>query len=222
MYQGHQATLMHARDQHNTHVQPCSPEPVPQPGSPEPVPPPGFPEPIPQRGSPERVPQRAAGHCRTALAAGPESIATARDFTTAALRGWRLDMLVRDAVMVASELVTNAIRHGTRGASRAVAVPEEMTAPHIGLAWCRQASRLVCVVTDYNTEPPLLVPAGPDAESGRGLQIVHAVATAWGWTLLNAEEKAVWAAFRLPAPEPSALPRGPERAHRSLTPRLVP
>ncbi len=197
MYQGHQATLMHAPVQHNTHVQPSSPEPVPQ---------------------------RAARHCRTALAAGPESIATARDFTTAALRGWRLDMLVRDAVMVASELVTNAIRHGARGAgaSRTVADPEEMTGPRVGLAWCRQASRLICVVTDYSTEPPLLVPAGPDAESGRGLQIVHAVATAWGWTLLNAEEKAVWAAFRLPAPEPSALPRGPEREHSPPTPGSCP
>jgi anti-sigma regulatory factor (Ser/Thr protein kinase) len=173
MYQGHQATLMHTPDQHR-----ASPGPSP----------------------PEAEPPAASGRRQTALPAGPESIATARDFTAMTLRGWRLDVLVRDAVMVASELVTNAIRHGSRypGAAKKMATPEEMAEHQIGLAWCRQASRLVCVVTDSSTQPPLMVPAGPDAESGRGLQIVHAVATAWGWTMLNAEEKAVWAAFRLP------------------------
>jgi hypothetical protein len=179
MYEGHQATLMRAPDWHN-HLEPCSPEPQP-----------------------------AAGHRSTALVPGPESIATARDFTTATLHGWRLDMLIRDAVMVASELVTNAIRYGTRcaGTSRRLGAPQEIAAPHVGLAWYRQATRLVCIVTDWNTKPPQLMPAGPYAESGRGLQIVHSVATAWGWTLLNAEEKAVWAAFRLPGAEPTALTR---------------
>jgi Histidine kinase-like ATPase domain len=189
MYQGHQATLMHTPERDNGRLE---------------LPPPVQP------------PQPDSGHRRTALAAGPESIAAARDFTTATLHGWRLDVLIRDAVMVASELVTNAVRYGSRYAgnrqtaggraivgppgdsSRAV-TPEEMARPQVGLAWCRQTRRLVCVVTDRSTNPPRLVPAGPDAESGRGLQIVHAISTAWGWTLLNAEEKAVWATFQLPA-----------------------
>lgn len=181
MYQGHQGILMRAPDSHSR-LGSCPSEPIPQP---------------------------PAGHRRTVLAPGPESIAAARDFTTVTLHGWRLDMLVRDAVMVASELVTNAIRYGTRcGVSgRRLGAPQQFGGPHVGLAWYRHATRLVCIVTDWSTKPPRLVPAGPDAESGRGLQIVHSVATSWGWTLLNAEEKAVWAAFRLPAREPTALAR---------------
>src|SRR5262245_12271106 len=46
------------------------------------------------------------------LIAGPESVRAAREFTAATLRGWKLEALVEEAVIVASELVTNAIRHG--------------------------------------------------------------------------------------------------------------
>jgi hypothetical protein len=56
------------------------------------------------------------------------------------------------------------------------------------------------VVTDRSPKPPVLVPADLNAESGRGLQIVHALAPAWGWTMLSAQEKAVWAALQLPLP----------------------
>jgi hypothetical protein len=176
MYQGHQGTLMQAPAQVHSPAESSYPDPVPG---------------------------RPGGHRRTALVAEPGSIAQARDFTADTLRGWRLDGLVGDAVMVASELVTNAIRHGTRvGASGWAAAPGHPRA-RVGLAWSRQASRVICIVTDRSTDPPRLMPAGPYAESGRGLQIVRSVATAWGWTLLNSEEKAVWAAFRLPPAGPS-------------------
>lgn len=45
----------------------------------------------------------------------------------------------------------------------------------------------------------MVAPAGDDAESGHGLQIVAALAAAWGWTMLGTGEKAVWAALHLPA-----------------------
>jgi hypothetical protein len=50
---------------------------------------------------------------RITLAPAPESVKAARDFTAAILRRWHLDSLIDDAVIIASELVTNAIRHGT-------------------------------------------------------------------------------------------------------------
>lgn len=141
---------------------------------------------------PHSVPPAGSGGCRIALAPAPESTKTARDFTTATLRGWHLNALIQDAVMVASELVTNAIRHGTP-----FAVDNEEH-PRVELTWWRQASSLICVVTDRSAKPPVLAPASLHAESGRGLQIVHALAVTWGWTTLSAREKAVWAALGLP------------------------
>jgi anti-sigma regulatory factor (Ser/Thr protein kinase) len=146
---------------------------------------------------PTPAPPAAAGDRRITLAPAPESTKTARDFTTATLRGWHLDALTldtltQDAVIVASELVTNAIRHATP-------FPVD-NAEHswIELTWQRQASCLICVVTDRSPRPPVLAPADPDAQSGRGLQVVQALAVTWGWTTLGTQGKAVWAALRLP------------------------
>jgi anti-sigma regulatory factor (Ser/Thr protein kinase) len=146
---------------------------------------------------PSSAPLYAGSHCRTTLAPLPESIKAAREFTTAALRGWRLDALIEDAVTVASELVTNALRHagGHGGSTRD---------PRIELAWYYEKSRLMCVVTDWSTQPPVPLPADSDAEAGRGLQIVAALTAGWGWTRPGAHGKAVWAVFSLPGAGPDA------------------
>jgi anti-sigma regulatory factor (Ser/Thr protein kinase) len=134
----------------------------------------------------------AAGHGELLLIPGPESVKAARAFTAATLRAWKLEALVEEAVIVASELVTNAIRHAT--------CPAGQTADSAGvmLTWQRHDGRIICVVTDCSSMPPVLAQADMSAESGRGLQVVHALAAAWGWVLLGACEKAVWAAFQLP------------------------
>ena len=126
-----------------------------------------------------------------AFKAGTESVKAARDFTTETLREWQLDGLIEDAVIIASELVTNAIRHGT-----ALACSEDP--PEVELAWQRFSSRVTCVVTDGSSRPPVLSAADMSAESGRGLQVVHAIAAAWGWMMIGAREKAVWATLLLP------------------------
>lgn len=120
-----------------------------------------------------------------------ESVKAARDFTASTLRGWKADSLIEEAVIVASELVTNAIRHGT---PRSAASGGEDPA----LAWQRHTSRVVCVVTDSSCDLPVLEEAHQDCESGRGLQVVHALAAAWGCVMLGAHGKAVWAALLLP------------------------
>jgi anti-sigma regulatory factor (Ser/Thr protein kinase) len=136
--------------------------------------------------------ETAAGPCELVLNPGPESVQAARQFTAATLRNWQLDDLAEEAVIVASELVTNAIRHGTRcSVSPAIA-------PMVQLAWHRQADRILCVVTDSSDSPPVLEEAEATSESGRGLQVVHALTAAWGWAMLGACQKAVWAMFLLP------------------------
>ena len=135
---------------------------------------------------------------RIGLAPVPESARAAREFTVATLRKWQLDALIEDAVVIASELATNAIRHGTPAATGDATGDSE--GGRVELSLCLQASRLICVVTDQTGTPPTLVAAGPEAESGHGLQIVGALAVAWGWTILGTGEKAVWAALELPGP----------------------
>src|SRR6266851_6983689 len=82
------------------------------------------------------------GQSELLLIPGPESVKAARDFTAATLRGWKLDALAEEAVIVASELVTNAIRHGTCSSGPDVDVASVM------LAWQRHDGRIICVVTD--------------------------------------------------------------------------
>lgn len=136
--------------------------------------------------------EAVAGPCELVLKPGPESVKAAREFTSVTLRDWQLDDLAEEAVIVASELVTNAIRHGTRCTVPSV---DEAT---VQLSWQRQSDRIVCVVTDSSDLPPVLEDADMTAESGRGLQVVHALTAAWGWVMLGACQKAVWATFLLP------------------------
>jgi anti-sigma regulatory factor (Ser/Thr protein kinase) len=141
---------------------------------------------------PGNAPSAWSRHRSISLAPAPESTRTARDFTITTLRYWSLDELISDTLLVVSELVANAIRHGT--------TPAQIQAGGrpVGLSWRCQDSSLICTVTDRSPRPPVLAPAALDAESGRGLQVVHALATTWGWTMLGGQEKAVWAAFQLP------------------------
>src|SRR5215472_8487533 len=77
---------------------------------------------------------------RITLPSVPESAKAAREFTAAALRQWHLDPLVPDAVLIASELITNAISHGspqTGGEPGAHAEP----GASVELTWSYQVSR---------------------------------------------------------------------------------
>ena len=113
--------------------------------------------------SPDQIP---AGQIQLLLTADPESVRAARDFTAETLRGWQLDALVDEGVMIASELVTNAVRHG--------ACLGGPGSGKVGLTWQRHIGQVICVVTDGSSMPPVLVPADRGAESGRGLGMDNA------------------------------------------------
>ena len=147
---------------------------------------------VPQRSpGPEYPPDMVSGADalrKALLSVGPEAAKRARDFTSSTLAEWQLGELVEEAVLIASELVTNAIRHGRCCLS---------TDDGVELAWQRQAARVICMVTDRSPLPPVLGSADQDAESGRGLQVVQALAATWGWMMLSATSKAVWAALTI-------------------------
>jgi anti-sigma regulatory factor (Ser/Thr protein kinase) len=133
--------------------------------------------------------QIQAGLSHLLLTADPDSVKVARDFTAETLHAWKLDDLVDEGVMIASELVTNAVRHGACLGGPGTG--------KVGLTWQHHMSSVICVVTDGSSLPPVLGPPDMSAESGRGLHVVHALAVGWGWTMVSNAEKAVWAALSL-------------------------
>lgn len=106
--------------------------------------------------------------------------------------------LVDDAVLLTSELVTNAVVHA--------GTPVQVT--------CRLADGAVEVVVS-DGHPGRLVPEAPELEpvpsertGGRGLLLPAALASAWGVAYGRAS-KAVW--FRLTLDGASGMPGGPDR-----------
>src|SRR5262249_4865346 len=136
------------------------------------------PPPADRQPAPAKPALPATGRRRLELAPVPESARAAREFTVAALHEWQLEPLTEDAVVIASELTTNAIRHGTpAGAGDDANDPGRV---RVELSWCLQASRLICVVSDHTGTPPAVAEQGPAAQSGHGLQNLRARPGAWG------------------------------------------
>lgn len=124
------------------------------------------------------------------LGASAASPGTARDFTLATLRTWGLTALCEDAVVIVSELVTNAVRHGCR-----TGVTGESP---IRLTLTRHDGLLVCIVADTCAGEPSMRAPDDACENGRGLYVVEALSRVWGWTPLPGMGKAVWAALMIP------------------------
>ena len=99
------------------------------------------------------------------LPSDDEIVAVARDRVRTALVGWGLAELADDAVLGMSELVSNALVHGE---------------PPIRLSLHLQDHALCVRVADHGAAVPCRLNVGDDAERGRGLAIVEAIADLWG------------------------------------------
>lgn len=113
------------------------------------------------------------------LPSGPEGASFARRATARAAELWRLDReMTETALLLVSELATNAIRHGT---------------PPVRLSLRLDADRLRVEVTDSSPQLPRLRRPGPDQASGRGLHIVQQLAARWGAHVTGSRlGKTVW------------------------------
>ena len=119
--------------------------------------------------------------------------AAARELVARYLERWELSQLAETAVLLTSEIVTNAVVHAHSGPSLVIAVAD---------------GSLEIGVSDHDHRDlpaaerlrPLRPPPGDEAdvadEGGRGLPLVDLLADEWGATPL-AEGKQVW--FRLDA-----------------------
>lgn len=90
---------------------------------------------------------------------------------------------VADVVLVASELVGNAVIHASQ--------PDDLQV-ELDVIWEFDDGSVIVRVGDSSDVPPRPRQAAPDAGSGRGLAIVAAVAEEWGVHRL-ARGKQVWA-----------------------------
>ena len=98
--------------------------------------------------------------------------------------------VVHDALVVLSELVGNALRHaGTE----------------FNVVASRSGTTVRIEVFDLDTRPPALLGLDSESTSGRGLHLVAAIASGWGWQTAegpNAQPgKVVWAELGDRTPE---------------------
>jgi CheY-like chemotaxis protein len=132
----------------------------------------------------ESIGRPRTDEAEVALPRSTESVAAARRFVEAKLREWSLDPLLDDALMVVSELVTNAITHAGSSCRIRLSV---------------SAATLRIDVLDGGTGTPEPRPASDTEEHGRGLHMVDAVTSAWGLEEVQGEGKLVWAELARPA-----------------------
>jgi anti-sigma regulatory factor (Ser/Thr protein kinase) len=131
------------------------------------------------------------------------SVREARQRTAAVLAGWRCHReRIEDAVLVVSEVVTNAVQHG---------------AGAVVLRLFRRRRYIRVEVQDNSPRPPVLL-AITDiaAERGRGLRIVRTLAARWGSKRVGAG-KLVWA--ELPAGVDFGVDEVADRSQADRAPR---
>jgi anti-sigma regulatory factor (Ser/Thr protein kinase) len=135
----------------------------------------------PRSVSPDRVVSSVSETVRLALRPVPASAGIARRFVSSTLRGWGCDALVETAVLLVSEVVTNAVLHARSDLEVSVRLVDD---------------EVRVEVTDGSPAEPQRRTAGQTATTGRGLALVEACARRWG-VAERPGGKAVW--FDLPA-----------------------
>ncbi|MGW2179200.1 SpoIIE family protein phosphatase [Streptomyces sp. NPDC001732] len=117
------------------------------------------------------------------------SVATARAFVRDTLQGWGYADVVDDAVVLTSELVTNAVVHAGTAADVLCLRTEDGVRIEVSDHYPEREIPLQSTGPDF---------VGPDRENGRGLLLCAALATRWGVEYSPAR-KHVW--FQLDLPE---------------------
>ncbi|MFF4363520.1 ATP-binding protein [Streptomyces sp. NPDC001604] len=132
-----------------------------------------------------KAPPQAPRAFDVALTSEAAVVGQARRITRAFLGLWKVNgELAENIVLAVSELVTNAVEHGTGD---------------VGLRVHYPAGELRIEVTDDNPTPAELRFADDEDVSGRGLFLVAVLARKWG---VSNEGKTTWCVFRVPARRP--------------------
>lgn len=100
------------------------------------------------------------------------SVASARGFVRDTLQGWALGEVVDDAVVLTSELVTNAVVHAGGPAVLRLLLPGPSPSG---------PGALRVEVADVSTHAPRPRRADDEDTHGRGLELISGLADRWGW-----------------------------------------
>lgn len=123
-----------------------------------------------------RVPAAPLTTVTTSLEPRPEKVAAGRRFVRGVLTSWHQAELADTASLLASEILTNAVRYARQA---------------ITLRLHRMPDEIITEVADDCTQLPRRQSPEPDDEFGRGLTLVEALARSWG--ILPADSgKIVW------------------------------
>jgi len=118
------------------------------------------------------------------LASRLSAVAAARTEVEAAIGAWRVAVDPDVAILLTSELVTNAVTHATaRGRRNARTARRGFAAEAVLLVITADDAGLRVDVHDGSGELPVLAdcPADADAETGRGLLLVTTLSAEWGF-----------------------------------------
>ncbi len=127
-------------------------------------------------------PPRRRSRC-VPLPCSPTAPLLARAVVREACELWDLPEITDDAVLVASELVENAVRH----ANSAPVLRVEL-----------RDSGLALAVRDDDPAPPLMSAPSSAVPRHRGVQLVDQISVAWGCAPSSGGGKVVWAVLGLP------------------------
>jgi anti-sigma regulatory factor (Ser/Thr protein kinase) len=151
---------------------------------------------------------------RVPLATGPTAAAEARRRVRAAIQSWPVPVEEDVALLLTSELVTNAVRHEAGQA--------------VMLVISYSNGRLRVDVHDTSRSLPAVADVPADAETGRGLLLVETLSDEWGFyrtpagkavyfTLVSQPDQVEQADQPNHADQPGQAPaaggRGPQRVH---------
>jgi anti-sigma regulatory factor (Ser/Thr protein kinase) len=121
--------------------------------------------------------------CRVVrLAARLSAVAVARDEVAAAIRAWRVPVDPDVAILLTSELVTNAVTHAAANPN-GKAAERGMTGDAVLLVIAADDAGLRVDVHDRSGDLPIVSGhvADADAETGRGLLLVTSLSAEWGF-----------------------------------------
>jgi anti-sigma regulatory factor (Ser/Thr protein kinase) len=132
------------------------------------------------------------------LAARLSAVAVARDEVAAAISAWCVRVDPDVAVLLTSELVTNAVTHATVNRNRKAA-ERGMTGQSVLLVIVADDAGLRVDVHDGSADLPVVSSylAEADAETGRGLLLVTSLSAEWGF-YRTAGGKAVYFTLEVP------------------------
>ncbi|MGH3205616.1 MAG: ATP-binding protein [Streptosporangiaceae bacterium] len=139
---------------------------------------------------------------RVRLTTGPAASAEARRQVRAAIRAWEIPVDPDVAILLTSELVTNAIRHEVTG----------IVLLAITTSGSNSCGQLRVDVHDTSRCLPMLVDASADDEAGRGLMLVTTLSDEWGFYRTPAG-KAVYFTLAFAPDVAEGNGRGPQGVH---------